>query len=57
MYHMFCSYFRKEKYDVIYKAIWADNDSFDEVLISKKMVQDHMPDTVLEVLGKVNNIL
>ena len=39
--------------DPIYKAIWADNKSFDEVLISKRMVQDHMPDNVLGALEKV----
>ncbi len=38
-----------------FKAIWADNRSFDEVLISKRMVQDHMPDKVLEALEKVNH--
>ena len=27
--------------------------SFDEVLISKRMIQDHMPDKVLEALEKV----
>ena len=37
----------------VYQAIWADNKSFDEVLISKRMVQDHMPDKVLEALEKV----
>lgn len=37
----------------IYKAIWADNRSFDEVLISKRMVQDHMPDNVLDALDKL----
>ena len=40
--------------DPIYKAIWADNKSFDEVLISKRMVQDHMPDNVLGALEKVS---
>jgi hypothetical protein len=39
--------------DLIYKAIWADNKSFDEVLISKRMVQDHMPDNVLDALEQV----
>jgi hypothetical protein len=31
----------------------ADNLSFDEVLISKRMIQDHMPDAVLLALEKV----
>ena len=42
--------------DPIYKAIWADNKSFDEVLISKRMVQDHMPDNVLDALTQVSFI-
>ena len=46
-------YYRGKKPEPTYKAIWAENTSFDEVLISNKMVQDHMPDTVLEVLRKV----
>lgn len=37
----------------VFQAIWADNRQFDEVLISKRMIQDHMPDKVLEALGKV----
>lgn len=40
--------------DPIYQAIWADTVDFDEVLISPVMVQDHMPDTVLRALNKVN---
>ena len=39
--------------DPVFKAIWADHRSFDEVLISKRMVQDHMPDNVLRALEKV----
>ena len=41
------------KTNPIWKAIWADNTSFDEVLISKRMVQDHMPDNVLSALTQV----
>jgi endonuclease III-like uncharacterized protein len=37
----------------IYQAIWQDNTAFDEVLISPVMLQDHMPDKVLEALEKV----
>ena len=40
----------------MYQAIWADNIDFDEVLISPTMVQDHMPDKVLEALEKVSNL-
>ena len=42
------------KTNPIWKAIWADNTSFDEVLISKRMVQDHMPDNVLLALTQVS---
>ena len=35
------------------RAMWAENRGFDEVLISKRMIKDHMPDTVLESLAKV----
>eukprot|EP00094_Tigriopus_californicus_P009515 TCALIF_09173-PA protein Name:"Similar to Dagla Sn1-specific diacylglycerol lipase alpha (Mus musculus)" AED:0.83 eAED:0.83 QI:0/0/0/0.33/0.5/0.66/3/0/141 len=41
------------KVEPVYQAIWADNTSFDQVLISKRMVQDHMPDKVLEALDKL----
>lgn len=37
----------------IYQALWADNTDFDEVLISPVMVQDHMPDKLLDALNKV----
>ena len=36
------------------EGVWADNKDFDEVLISKCMLQDHMPDNVLDALEKVN---
>ena len=38
----------------VYQAVWADNIDFDEVLISPSMVQDHMPDKVIEALEKVS---
>ncbi|KAG1699836.1 Sn1-specific diacylglycerol lipase alpha [Nymphon striatum] len=37
----------------IYQALWADTKDFDQVLISPVMIQDHMPDKVLEALEKV----
>lgn len=40
----------------VYQAIWAQNTDFDEVIISPVMLQDHMPDTVLEALKKVSVI-
>ena len=39
----------------VYQAIWVENDSFDEVLISPVMIQDHMPDKVLQALQKVGS--
>uniref|UniRef100_A0AAR5Q0G7 Diacylglycerol lipase-alpha n=1 Tax=Dendroctonus ponderosae TaxID=77166 RepID=A0AAR5Q0G7_DENPD len=41
------------KKEPVYQALWAANTDFDEVLISPVMIQDHMPDTVLEALNKV----
>uniref|UniRef100_A0A1B6DW35 Diacylglycerol lipase-alpha n=1 Tax=Clastoptera arizonana TaxID=38151 RepID=A0A1B6DW35_9HEMI len=41
------------KHDPVYQALWANNTDFDEVLISPVMIQDHMPDKVLEALNKV----
>ena len=38
----------------VYQAIWADNRDFDEVLISPTMLNDHMPDNVMEALEKVS---
>lgn len=48
-------YFRKivKHHDPVYQALWADNVDFDEVIISPVMVQDHMPDKVLDALEKV----
>ena len=40
----------------VYQAIWAENTDFDEVLISPTMVNDHMPDNVLDALEKVSFI-
>ncbi len=40
----------------MYQAIWADNIDFAEVLISPTMVQDHMPDKVMEALEKVSQL-
>ncbi|KAK3595240.1 hypothetical protein CHS0354_021556 [Potamilus streckersoni] len=37
----------------VYQAVWADNSDFQEVLISPTMVNDHMPDNVMEGLEKV----
>ncbi|XP_012940156.1 diacylglycerol lipase-alpha [Aplysia californica] len=37
----------------IFQAVWANNGDFDEVLVSPTMINDHMPDNVLEALEKV----
>ena len=37
----------------VYQAIWADNTSFDEVIVSPTMINDHMPDNVMDALEKV----
>lgn len=39
----------------VYQALWAQNTDFDEVLISPVMIQDHMPDKVLDALNKVQS--
>ena len=39
-----------------YLGVWADTEDFDEVLISPHcMVEDHMPDSVLDALNKVRH--
>lgn len=43
------------KKEPVYQALWAQNTDYDEVLISPVMIQDHMPDRVLEALSKVQN--
>lgn len=43
------------KREPVYQALWAQNTDFDEVLISPVMIQDHMPDTVLNSLRKVES--
>lgn len=43
------------KKEPVYQALWASNIDFDEVLISPVMIQDHMPDTVMEALNKVRS--
>ncbi|XP_047740268.1 diacylglycerol lipase-alpha isoform X2 [Hyalella azteca] len=37
----------------VYQAVWVDNEDFGEVIISPCMIQDHMPDKVLEALELV----
>ncbi|KAH7957245.1 hypothetical protein HPB52_016512 [Rhipicephalus sanguineus] len=40
------------KNEPVYQALWADNKDFDQVLISPVMIQDHMPDKLLDALEK-----
>ncbi|XP_048514816.1 diacylglycerol lipase-alpha isoform X4 [Athalia rosae] len=42
------------KREPVYQALWASPSDFDEVLISPVMIQDHMPDTMLNALNKVS---
>ncbi|XP_069107342.1 diacylglycerol lipase-alpha-like [Argopecten irradians] len=37
----------------VFQAVWAHNTSFDEVLVSPTMINDHMPDNVMDALEKV----
>lgn len=37
----------------VYQALWAETIDFEEVLISPVMLQDHMPDKILDALNKV----
>ncbi|UYV66257.1 PARVA [Cordylochernes scorpioides] len=43
----------RKKFEPVYQAVWANTIDFDEVLISPVMIQDHMPDKVLEALEKL----
>lgn len=42
------------KREPVFQALWADPRDFDEVLISPVMIQDHMPDKMLNALKKVS---
>lgn len=33
-----------------YRAVWAQPDSFDEILVGAGMISDHLPDTVQKAL-------
>jgi len=56
MYVLKCCRQVLKKQEPVYQALWANNTDFDEVLISPVMIQDHMPDTVLEALKKVRKV-
>lgn len=38
------------KKEPVFQAIWADNTNFNQIIISPVMIQDHMPDKMLEAL-------
>jgi len=40
--------------DVIYQAIWAENASFDQILVSPTMFSDHMPTVMFSALTMVS---
>ena len=46
---------QRKKLKPKYRGMWSENDSYTEVLISKRMVEDHMPDKVLEALTQVKS--
>jgi len=54
-----CSDNRKHSADVCYstccgaveyRAVWAEPESFDEILVGAGMISDHLPDTVQRAL-------
>ncbi|PAA51934.1 hypothetical protein BOX15_Mlig016446g1 [Macrostomum lignano] len=38
---------------LLWRAVWADRDDFDELLVSPSMLRDHLPDCVLEALEQL----
>ncbi|KAF6032247.1 hypothetical protein EB796_009466 [Bugula neritina] len=43
----------KPKGSPLYQAVWADNSSFDTIIVSPSMLEDHLPNNVLEAMQKV----
>jgi len=41
------------RYEPVYQALWAKNDDFDEILISPVMIQDHMPEKLVDALERL----
>ena len=39
--------------DVIYQAIWAENASFDQILVSPTMFSDQMPSVIFSAMKMV----
>ena len=42
-----------DKKDCGYYAVWAETESFDEVLVSPVMIGDHLPANIMRALRKV----
>jgi len=45
-----CIWFRNCCAAVEYRAVWAQPESFDEILVGAGMISDHLPDTVQKAL-------
>lgn len=43
-----------KKGDPVFQALWTENTDYGQVLISPGMIQDHMPDQVLQALNRVS---
>ncbi|RWS28188.1 sn1-specific diacylglycerol lipase alpha-like isoform X6, partial [Leptotrombidium deliense] len=41
------------KNEPVYQALWANNKDFDTIIISPVMIQDHMPDKIMDALEKL----
>ena len=57
LFAVFCSAYRRVcrlRKDVIYQAIWAENASFDQILVSPTMFSDHMPTVMFSALTMVS---
>ena len=50
IFFVFCFHFRNCCAPVEYKAVWAEPESFDEILVGAGMVSNHLPDTVQKAL-------
>jgi hypothetical protein len=41
------------KKEPVFQALWADNTNFNQIIISPVMIQDHMPDKMLDALERL----
>lgn len=51
---VFCLFYRLCSSDIKYTARWSNETVFSSILISPKMVTDHMPDVVLKALNSLS---